>query len=257
VDGHWIIQAYHASRIPSDAWYAYIWLVVGVAVTVFAYVMIRQLPDPENQFLSDSTTKDNREIINRWWRNKDKIIMLVMLLTVSALVVVAVIDFSMAVQLLSPVAFIGIMIITFFYIVKGNRVEDPSDDSKRKRKTTLFLHRIDYRRHPISIPFILFVLIVISFLLSNDFDIPFNLEVSGGSRYVTSLEGLIFWISILMLASTFIYIINQSDFLGIKRAKQNEDKLFSVHYMEIVFCGAGLLIWLVTVFEALIVHFFL
>ena len=127
-------------------------------------------------------------------------------------------------------------------------VEETQRSSHKLRK---FLRLIDYRRHPFSLPLILFIGIVLTFLLSAQFGLELSLEISGNSRYVISLPNIMILLSGLVFACGFMYIIQHGDFLGIRQTKQGENRLMLIHFLEIILCGAVFLIWLITLLAAL------
>ncbi|WP_212925126.1 nucleotidyltransferase [Oceanobacillus sp. J11TS1] len=245
LEGNWIVLNYDSLSIyPSNA---YLILAIGAAIIVMAYIFNRF-----SSYKDDTNAKDNREFINKWWTETDsKIMNWVLAIAILSLVIVAIYDWPTAFKLFYIFLFVGIAGFGFLYIMHGERVDQP-DEETYKPITRKFLDLIDYRRHPFNLSFVIFVLVLISFLLSKEFGIPLDTEVSGNPRYVTSLPASAFVMSGLMLASTFVYIINNSDIFGIRKAEQNEEKVLLIHFMEIMCCGVTFFIWLVTVISAFI-----
>ncbi|WP_215164134.1 hypothetical protein [Paenibacillus sp. ISL-20] len=158
----------------------------------------------------------------------------------------------MAVRLLQLLIFLGMIGLSFLYIMQDEGGDkDDEDFQRRSHKLRKFLRLIDYREHPFSVPLILFIIIVLTFLLSKQFGIMLSLETSGNPRYVMGLPTGTFILSGLVFFSGFIYIIQHNDFFGIRQAKQGEHKLMLIHFIEIIICGATFFIWLMLLFIAL------
>ena len=244
--GDWVILNYDYMFVyPRNT---YILLSIGIVLVICAYAVNCITSYEEDESVHK---RDNREWINKLWNARLKFGNWIAGVMIFSLVIAAYYDWFFAIQLLTVYFFAGIAAAGFLYTMQGERVEE-LDDTEYKPKTKRFLYLIDYRRHPFNISFILFILIVISFLLSKELGIPLNLEVGGNARRVASLPSITFHMSGLMLLSTFIYIINNGDIFGIRKAEQNEMKVMLVHFMEIITCGAALFIWILTVVGALI-----
>ncbi|WP_246096956.1 hypothetical protein [Psychrobacillus soli] len=140
----------------------------------------------------------------------------------------------------------------FVYILKGDRVE-VEVNWDYKGKTKIMIELTDYRKHPFNISLFIYILVIVSFVLSKHWGIPFYMETGGNSRYVTSLPSISVLLSCLMVVSAFIYIISQGDFFGFRKAEPSYDKVMFIHFAEICFCGPVLMIWLFIVMNALYV----
>jgi hypothetical protein len=230
---------------------SYITLGIGLGMVVLAYVLSKLSTYKELQSVEK---RDNREFINKWEQQGMPLGKWLVGIAVLALIFAAFHSWSLVFRLFELFLFIGIVFIGFLFVMKGDRVEEP-DDLNFKGKVKRFHDMIDYRRHPFTISLIIYVFVIGSFLLSKQWDIPLYMEVSGNPRYVTSLPEITFVMSGLMVISAFIYIINNGDLFGIRKAQQNGLKVLQIHFAEIIICGVTFFIWIVVVAEALIVHF--
>lgn len=150
--------------------------------------------------------------------------------------------------------FSGVVLAGIIYMLKGDRVEDDTD-WEYHGKTKMMLDLIDYRKHPFNISLVLYILVIVSFVLSKVWDIPLYMETGGNPRYVTSLPTISFLMSSLMVVSTFIYIISHGDFFGFRKAELSYERVMFVHFTEIIVCGATLFILIFTLINALYVYF--
>ncbi|WP_307345883.1 nucleotidyltransferase [Metabacillus malikii] len=229
----------------------YIALGIGLGMVVLAYVLKKVSTYKEIQH---AEKRDNRVFINKLVQQRKLLEKWLIGISSLALMITAFYNWSLAFQLLELFLFIGIVLIGFVFVMKGDRVEEP-DDLNFKGKVKKFHEMIDYRRHPFTISLNLYLLVVGSFLLSKQLDIPFYMEVSGDPRYATSLPVSTFVMSALMVTSAFIYIINNGDIFGIRKSEQNGLRVLQIHFAEIISCGVTLLLWIVIVIEAFIVRF--
>lgn len=254
--GNYIIQKYD-EIIGSYSNYTYLLLGAGIVFILVAFGM--------NHFSSekfvgneDAHIKDNRELINKWWNSKfqfSKWSLGILFIPLIVMIVISIINFKLAMDVLGILFFIGMAVFAFIYVVQGKRIEEPEDLSPRHPTLKMLLHFIDYRRHPFNLSLIIFVLVVVSFLISKEMNIPLHMETSGNPRYVASLPSITVVMSGVMLASTFIYIINNGDIFGIRRAVQNEEKVMAIHFLEILTCGVAFFIWIFTIIEALVMFY--
>src|SRR5690606_27694142 len=118
-------------------------------------------------------------------------------------------------------------------------------------KIRIFLRLIDYREHIFSLPLILFIIIVLTFLLSKQYGFMLSLGTSGNPNYVTTLPISTSVLSGLVFACGFLYIIQHCDFFGIRQEDQGDNKLMLIHFAEIIIGGSTFLIWLFLLYEAL------
>jgi len=249
LSGNWILDNYdRVSVYPPPSYIAF---GVGLGMVVLAYVVNKLSTYKEVQSVEK---RDNREFINLWEQQRMPVDKVLVGVAILALVLAAFHSWTLVFRLVELFLFIGIVFIGFLFVMKGERVEEP-DDLDFKGKVKKFHDLIDYRRHPFTISLIIYVLVIGSFLLSKQWDIPLYMEVSGNPRYVTSLPNITFVMSGLMVISAYIYIINNGDLFGIRKAQQNGLKVLQLHFAEIIICGPTFFIWIVVVIEALIVHF--
>lgn len=243
--GNWVIEQYDFVSIYPKA--TYISFGIGWGMVLCSYIMSRL-----STYKEIPNQKDNRDFINKWERRGVSYWGIVIALAV--LVGAAFYSWPLAFRLFFIYIFIGIAYIGFLYIMMGDRMEEP-DDWDTTGKTKKLLDLIDYRRHPFTISLIMYSLVIISFLLSKQLGIPIHMEVSGNPKYITSLPVIAFLTSGLMVVSIYVYIINNGDIFGIRKATQNENKMMLIRFLEICCCGLTLFIWLVEVVEALILYF--
>lgn len=249
LSGNWVIMNYNQVSIyPKPVFIAF---GIGWGSVICAYIM-NKLSTYKEKLV---TKKDNRDFINKWERQGMPFDKWLIGLAILIIVLAAFHSWSLVFKLLGLYLFIGIVFIGFLYVMMGDRVEDPDDNLDFTGKTKMFLDLIDYRRHPFTLSLIVFSLVIGSFLLSKQLDIPMYLEVGGNPRYVTTLPISAYLTSGLMVVSTYIYIINNGDIFGIRKAKQNGVKIMQIHFFEIGFIGITLFIWAIEVMEALILHF--
>lgn len=249
LNGNWVLKNYDAiSLYPKSVSLAF---AVGWLLVVCAFVLNKI--SPYNEILH-TEKRDNRDFINKWENHKKWLENGLAGTALLTLVFAAFSSWSLVFNLVALYVFIGIVLVGFLFVMQGKRVEEP-DDLDFTGKTKKILDGIDYRRHPFNLSLILFTLIVASFVLSKQFGIPLYMEVGGNPRYATDLPNIAFSLSGLMVVSTFIYIINNGDLFGIRKAQQNGLKVLKIHFFEIIVCGASFFIWLFVVAEALILHF--
>lgn len=230
------------------------YLIVGLSLMSVAFFIIHH---SKIQAIQENTTdseehRDNRAFIDRMWKERTEMGSKLFVLLIIIFAIISIFDFGVALSLLRPSILIGMILYGFLYIMKSNTEEDAETDILPKSpKMRSFLRWIDSREHPFSIPFLLFLIIVLTFLLSKEFGFILSLETSGNPRYVMSLPIGASITAGLVYASIFIYIIHHCDFFGIRQAKQSDYKVLVIHFSGIITCGATFFIWLVTVCEAL------
>ncbi|GKW46127.1 nucleotidyltransferase [Planococcus sp. NCCP-2050] len=249
LSGNWVLKHYDTLSLypkPLSITFGVGWLLI-----VCAYILNIRSPYHE---VPPTDKRDNRDVINQWERHRKRLENGFVGIALVTLVLAAFSSWSLVFDLFFLYFFIGMVAAGFLFVMQGDRVEGP-DELNFKGKTKKFLDVIDYRRHPFSLSLILFTLIVGSFVVSKEFGIPFYMEVSGDPRYATDLPNFAFSLSSLLVVSGFIYIINNGDLFGIRKAKQNGMKVLFIHFFEIIFCGASLFIWLFIVIEALVLHY--
>ena len=128
--------------------------------------------------------------------------------------------------------------------------DDEKDEVNAPQKNRI-MRLIDYRTHPFSLPLILFILIVVSFLLSNQLGYKLDLDTGGNSMYATTLPSAMYLEAALVFTCGFMYIIHNGNFLGIHQKKQSDDKLLTMHFAVGIVSGSTFLIWLMILFLAL------
>jgi hypothetical protein len=255
LDGLWVVDTYNSYyTYPKEA---FIYLILGICLTIISYVIIQRkrkcVTQIKNKMIIEpGTGKDNRVFINKMWKLRVKIGNRMVGFSLVILAILAIFDFGMAISLLQPMVFLGMTGLSFLYIMKdeGKDIEE-ENIQPRSHKLRNFLRLIDYREHPFSLSLILFIIIVLTFLLSKQFGLILSLETSGNPLYVMSLPVGTYILSGLVFACGFIYIIQHCDFFGIRQAEQGEYKLLQIHFFEIIICGSTFLIWLMILIVAL------
>ncbi|WP_068776561.1 hypothetical protein [Paenibacillus sp. FJAT-26967] len=234
---------------------AFIYLMIGIGLTIAAYLII-QCERNRGTLVKDKNGpgigKDNRIFINKMWEQREKIGSGMIVFLFIMLVVVSIFDFAKALGLIQPLILTGMTGYSFLHIMRDEDEEMKETNLQpRNPKIRCFLRLIDYREHLFSIPLLLFIIIVMTFLLSKHFGLMLSLETSGNPRYVMSLPTSAWITAALVFACAFMYIIQHCNFFGIHRAEQGEYKVIQIHFAEIIVCGATFLIWLVVLVLAL------
>lgn len=250
MDGLWVVQTYNAyETYPREA---FLFMLIGLGIMLIAFILIKrntkklasELDINKHNKAEKVIEKENyiSRIIKQLEKTKNKWfgILLVML------VFIGIFDIEFALSLLRPILFLFMLFFSFFFIMSGEREDtlketfEPKSDAMRK-----LLQLIDYRVHPFSIALILFILIVLTFLITKQFGIELSLETSGNPMYVMSLPSGTFILSGLLIACSFMFIHQHCNFFGIRKAEQGQYKLFQIHFFEIIACGSALMIWIV------------
>ena len=245
-DGLWIIEMYDDYLVYPKEAYGYLYLGIGLVVIAFLIIQYKRKNIARNEVVHHfRDEKDNRVFIDKIWANKEKLGDKAAGGVLITLVIIAFFDLGMAISLLVPILLLGAIIFGFIFIMRGNG-EDEVEEPKSR-----FMRLIDYRTHPFSIPLILFILVVVTFLLSKQFGFTLSLETGGNPRYVTSLPAGMYLEAALVFVCGFIYIIHNGDFLGIHKEKQSGYKLLAIHFIVLISSGSTFLIWLVILIEAL------
>lgn len=247
--GNWIIDNYDLVSIYPEA--SYILFGIGLAIVVVTFIMNRISTYHEDTYVY---RKDNRDALNMWLQDNRPFSKWLIGIIMIPLLFALFYSWSLFFHLFSLYLLCGFVLAGFVYILRGDRVE-VEENWDYKGKTKIMLELIDYRKHPFNISLFLYILVIVSFVLSKQWDIPFYMETSGNPRYVTSLPNSAVLMSCLMVVSAFIYIISQGDFFGFRKAELSYDKVMFIHFVEIYCCGPVLLIWLFTVINALYAHF--
>lgn len=247
--GNWIIDNYDSVSVYPKA--SYILMGIGLAIVVVTFMMNRFSTYHENTYVH---RKDNRDALNKWLLDNRPFNKWLIGIIIIPLLFAPFYSWTLFFQLFSLYLFWGVVLAGFMYILRGDRVE-VEENWDYKGKTKIMLELIDYRKHPFNISLFIYILVIVSFVLSKQWDIPFYMETGGNPRYVTSLPSSSVLLSGLMVVSTFIYMISQGNFFGFRKAELNYDKVMFIHFVEIYCCGPVLMIWVFTMINALYVHF--
>lgn len=243
IAGLWVVEMYDSFSVYPKEVYTH--LMVGVGLLIIAFFMA--------QFKGKKITelkKDNRVFINKIWGNKIQVGNKVVGIILITLGVVAIFNLILAFRLLIPILCLGVIITGFLYIMHDDG-EDDEWNPPKNRFMQVLLRLIDYRNHPFGISLILFLLVLVTLLLSKHFGFTLNLESERGySRYVTTIPTLMKILPGLIFSCGFLYIIQHVDFLGIRQAKQSTDKLIAIHFGELIICGVTVFILFVDLMTA-------
>ena len=241
--GNWIILNYDQVSIYPKA--SIIAFGIGLALVVCAFIVSRlsTYHDGDQVF-----QKDYRDTLNKWLHANGPSNKWFTGIILIPLVIAAFYSLDLLFGLLKLYLFIGLVIAGFVYLLKEDRLE--AVDLEFKGKTKKLMNLIDYRKHPFNISLIIYILVIVSFVLSKQWEIPFYMETSGNARYAASLPMLSFLMSSLMVISTFIYIIHNGDLFGFRKSELSTEKIMFVHFAE-VFCGLILITLIFTVIYAL------
>ena len=218
--------------------YRYLYVGIGLVIIAFLIIQYKRKSIARNEVVRHFRKKDNRVFIDKIWANKtkwgDKAFGVVLI----TLVIIAFLNLGLAIRLLIPIMVLGSIIVAFIFIMRSN--ENDEMDAPKSR----IMRMIDYRNHPFSLPLILFILIVVSFLLSKQYGFTLSLEESGNPN-VSSLPTSMYLEAAVVFLCGFIYIIHNGDFLGIHQEKQSVYKLEAIHFLVLIFSGSTFLIWLI------------
>ncbi|NMO94250.1 hypothetical protein HII30_00415 [Paenibacillus lemnae] len=186
-----------------------------------------------------------QRFVNRMWEQRETVGGKLLLSVLVILGIMAIVDLGMALRILQPVLFVGMIVTSFIYIMndEGEKVKEEELEPE-SHTMRVILRLIDYRRHPFSLGLLIFLIIVVTVLLSKELGFTFSLETGGHPRYTMSLPVAAFLLSGLTMACGWIYIRQHCDFFGLRQAEQGPYKLFHIHFFEIVLCGASFFIWL-------------
>jgi len=247
ISGNWIILNYDSVTIYPKT--SYVGFGIGLVLVAGTFVMSRFFSYRENAHI-----KDKRDRLNRWLMADYPVNKWLIGLIILPLVIAPFYSWMLFFTMLEWYLFSGVVLAGIIYMLKGDRVEDDTD-WEYHGKTKMMLDLIDYRKHPFNISLVLYILVIVSFVLSKVWDIPLYMETGGNPRYVTSLPTISFLMSSLMVVSTFIYIISHGDFFGFRKAELSYERVMFVHFTEIIVCGATLFILIFTLINALYVYF--
>ncbi|WP_366291764.1 hypothetical protein [Paenibacillus sp. AN1007] len=252
LDGLWIVQTYDVyDNYPGSAWSL---LAIGLSLMLLAYFMIQHKQQRRQQ---DSTKDkvsrkqeertDAQQFVNRIWREREMIGGKMILFLLVVLAMIAIFDLGLALHMLQVSIFAGMILFAFFYIMNDDRgdLKEQEEDLKPESPFMQTVVRlIDYRQHPFSLGLFVFIIIVLTFLMSRRLGWELHFETGGNPLYVMSLPTAAFISSGLTFACGLIYINQHSDFFGLRQTKQGTFRLFQIHFYEIIACGASFFIWL-------------
>lgn len=246
LDGLWIVETYDSSvSYPREA---FVYLLIGICLIVISYFFFKfkeplsmAIPIPKDC----EAKKDNRLYIRKVWDKREQLGERAMVVLLIILVIIAVFDFGLAVQLLSPILFCGMVVVAFLYAMyhEEMQIEDDEQLKPKTAKVRKLMSLLDYRDHLFSLSLLLFIIIIFSFLFAKDLGYTFA-EISG--MKVMTLEGGVYSLAGLIFLCGFVYIIHHVDFLGVRQARQSYEKVLRIHFLELGFVGIVFFIWLIS-----------
>lgn len=244
LDGLWIVESYDSSvSYPREA---LIYLLIGICLIVISYFFFKFKEPLSIAIQKDcEAKKDNRLYIRKVWDKREELGERAMVVLLITLVIIAVFDFGLAVQLLLPILFCGMVVVAFLYAMYHEEMQ-MEDDEQLKPKTAKvrkLMSLLDYRNHLFSLSLLLFIIIIFSYLFAKDLGYTFA-EISGMN--VMTLEGGVYSLAGLIFLCGFVYIIHHVDFLGVRQARQSYEKVLRIHFLELGFVGIVFFIWLIS-----------
>lgn len=244
LDGLWIVESYDSSiSYPREA---LIYLLIGICLIVISYFFFKFKEPLSIAIPKDcEAKKDNRVYIRKVWDKREELGERAMVVLLITLVIIAIFDFGLAVQLLLPILFCGMVVVAFLYAMYHEEMQ-MEDDEQLKPKTAKvrkLMSLLDYRNHLFSLSLLLFIIIIFSYLFAKDLGYTFA-EISGMN--VMTLEGGVYSLAGLIFLCGFVYIIHHVDFLGVRQARQSYEKVLRIHFLELGFVGIVFFIWLIS-----------
>lgn len=244
LDGLWIVESYDSSvSYPREA---LTYLLIGMCLIVISYFFFKFKKPLSIAIPKDcEAKKDNRLYIRKVWDKREELGERAMGVLLITLVIIAVFDFGLAVQLLLPILFCGMVVVAFLYAMYHEEMQ-MEDDEQLKPKTAKvrkLMSLLDYRNHLFSLSLLLFIIIIFSYLFAKDLGYTFA-EISGMN--VMTLEGGVYSLAGLIFLCGFVYIIHHVDFLGVRQARQSYEKVLRIHFLELGFVGIVFFIWLIS-----------
>ena len=244
LDGLWIVESYDSSvSYPREA---FVYLIIGMCLIVISYFFFKFKKPLSIAIPKDcEAKKDNRLYIRKVWDKREELGERAMVVLLITLVIIAVFDFGLAVQLLLPILFCGMVVVAFLYAMYHEEMQ-MEDDEQLKPKTAKvrkLMSLLDYRNHLFSLSLLLFIIIIFSYLFAKDLGYTFA-EISGMN--VMTLEGGVYSLAGLIFLCGFVYIIHHVDFLGVRQARQSYEKVLRIHFLELGFVGIVFFIWLIS-----------
>lgn len=249
LDGLWIVRTYDIyDDYPGSAWSL---LAIGLSLMLLAYFIMQH--KQQVAFKRDRVSQEKKEqttaqqFVNRMWKERETVGGRIVLFLLIILVVVAVFQLGLALRILQISVFVGMMIFSFFYVMnedRGDLKEQEEDLKPESHVMQSFMRLIDYRQHPFSLGLLVFLILVLTFLISKSLGLQLSLETGGNPLYVMSLPTAAFILSGLTFACGLIFINQHGDFLGLRQTEQGAYRLYQIHFYEIIACGASFLIWL-------------
>lgn len=250
-DGLWVADHYDWIRpaFPKQTWN---FLAIGVLLVLIAHFIIRLHETNGVRAENHGLKTDNRQYFNKLWEKRERVgnqlcVIVLILLGCSFLV-----DILFMVFIAKLLVLLGIVGIAFVYMAHDDHMPEHEYAYGKSTRIRRILKWLDYRKHPFSISFFLYLFIVIAILLQKPLDYELDLQSNGSSRYPTDVPFDMYALAGFLFACTFLYIFHHCDFFGIRPKKQSDDKLLFIHFAEMMICGIIFFIFIFLLFEALL-----
>ncbi len=234
--GLWVTKTYEMYSVyPSEV---YFYFLIGIVLVLLAFLLARVKGEEEAE-----DRGDYRVVINEIWENKKFIGDQVAKYVLIALGVLAIFNWRLALSLIVPIILLGLIVTGFLYVMHDDG-EDVEWGKPKNKFIQIVLPLVDYRRHPFSITFVLFIVIIFSLLILKHYGIPISLDDRDRPRrYTTSLENQLLFMPAVIYTTSFLYIIQHADFLGIRRANQSATKLVFLYAFEFLICSLSIFLF--------------
>ncbi len=192
---------------------------------------------------------DNRVFINQAWENRMNFANKYVVISIIGLVLAYILNLNL-ISYGNIVIFIFEIYWGFIAIMRDDEEEDESWIEKRSRTVKRLLWLVDYRKHPFHVPYLLFIAIVISFFIANQSGLELDhLEISDEQDGWNLQLGMI-TLAGVVFASAFIYVIQNSDFFGIRKKRQSEWKIIGLHFADLMVSALTMFVWIITFMSA-------
>lgn len=225
---------------------------IGVGLTFISSLFVwlnRNRSQNEENGTEFQKQNDNRVFVNQAWENRMKFANKYVAISIIGLVLAFVFHLNLL-SYVNIVIFIAEIYWGFIAIMRDDEEEDESWIEKRSRTVKILLWLVDYRKHPFHVPYLLFIAIVISFFIANQYGLELDhLDVSD-EKDGWDLQLGIITLSGAVFASAFIYVIQNSDFFGIRQKRQSESKIIGLHFADLMVSALTMFVWIITFMSA-------
>lgn len=153
VDGLWIVESYDS--IVSYPREAFVFLVLGMFLIVISYFLFK-FSNPLSVDIQKGPEyqRDNRVYVQKMWDNRELWGGRLLIGILIVLAIISIYNFALAVRLLFPILFCGMVVVAFLYAMYHDDME-MEDDEQLKPKTAKvrkLMSLIDYRNISLACP---------------------------------------------------------------------------------------------------------